>query len=146
MKKTAGTRSRIRLLLSTSVHTEVEIKIFIECIFSADYGLTKRQSRSEENNEQQQQRNNSVPIPDPRFISFQKSGSVGIRLTGGNEVGIFVTAVQPGSPAAQQGLQPGDKILKVNDMDMKGVTREEAVLYLLSLQVIQNNEKNPGKS
>ena len=31
-------------------------------------------------------------------------------------------------------LQPGDKILKVNDMDMKGVTREEAVLFLLSLQ------------
>ena len=30
--------------------------------------------------------------------------------------------------------QPGDKILKVNDMDMKGVTREEAVLFLLSLQ------------
>ena len=59
---------------------------------------------------------------------------MGIRLTGGNEVGIFVTAVQPGSPAAQQGLQPGDKILKVNDKDMKGVTREEAVLYLLSLQ------------
>ena len=52
--------------------------------------------------------------PDPRFISFQKEGSVGIRLTGGNDVGIFVTAVQPGSPAAQQGLQPGDKIIKVN--------------------------------
>lgn len=31
-------------------------------------------------------------------------------------------------------LQPGDKILKVNDMDMKGITREEAVLFLLSLQ------------
>jgi len=28
-------------------------------------------------------------------------------------VGIFVTAVQPGSPAAEQGLRPGDKILKV---------------------------------
>jgi C-terminal processing protease CtpA/Prc len=51
--------------------------------------------------------------PDPRFISFQKDGSVGIRLTGGNDSGIFVTAVQPGSPAAQQGLQPGDKIIKV---------------------------------
>ena len=38
---------------------------------------------------------------------------MGIRLTGGNDVGIFVTAVQPGSPAAQQGLQPGDKIIKV---------------------------------
>ena len=54
---------------------------------------------------------------------------MGIRLTGGNDVGIFVTAVQPGSPAAQQGLQPGDKIIKVNDMDMTGVTREEAVLF-----------------
>lgn len=71
---------------------------------------------------------------EPRFISFQKEGSVGIRLTGGNEAGIFVTAVQPGSPASLQGLTPGDKILKVNDMDMVGVTREEAVLFLLSLQ------------
>ncbi|CAH0563619.1 unnamed protein product [Brassicogethes aeneus] len=74
------------------------------------------------------------PIPDARFITFHKEGSVGIRLTGGNFVGIFVTAVQPGSPASLQGLQPGDKILKVNDMDMNGVTREEAVLFLLSLQ------------
>lgn len=72
--------------------------------------------------------------PDARFITFHKEGSVGIRLTGGNFVGIFVTAVQPGSPASLQGLQPGDKILKVNDMDMAGVTREEAVLFLLSLQ------------
>ena len=52
-------------------------------------------------------------MPDPRYVTFQKEGSVGIRLTGGNEVGIFVTAVQPGSPASLQGLQPGDKILKV---------------------------------
>lgn len=69
-----------------------------------------------------------------RFISFQKLGSVGIRLTGGNQVGIFVTAVQQNSQAALQGLVPGDKIIKVNDMDMSGVTREEAVLFLLSLQ------------
>lgn len=47
-------------------------------------------------------------------MAFQKEGSVGIRLIGGNEVGIFVTAVQPGSPAALQGLQPADKILKVS--------------------------------
>ena len=59
---------------------------------------------------------------------------MGIRLIGGNHVGIFVTAVQSGSPASTQGLQPGDKILKVNDMDMSGATREEAVLFLLSLQ------------
>ncbi|XP_076356367.1 tight junction protein ZO-3-like isoform X3 [Tachypleus tridentatus] len=75
-----------------------------------------------------------IPVPEPRHISFQKDGSVGIRLTGGNEVGIFVTAVQPGSPASLQGLQPGDKILKVNNLDMDGVTREEAVLFLLGIQ------------
>uniref|UniRef100_A0AAG5CYY3 Tight junction protein ZO-1 n=1 Tax=Anopheles atroparvus TaxID=41427 RepID=A0AAG5CYY3_ANOAO len=74
------------------------------------------------------------PTSEPRYITFQKEGSVGIRLTGGNEVGIFVTAVQQNSPASAQGLVPGDKILKVNDMDMNGVTREEAVLFLLSLQ------------
>lgn len=80
------------------------------------------------------QRSMTKQSSEPRYITFQKEGSVGIRLTGGNEVGIFVTAVQQGSPASIQGLVPGDKILKVNDMDMNGVTREEAVLFLLSLQ------------
>ena len=88
----------------------------------SDYGTPKHNSSIEVSNE------------NPRFISFKKNGSVGIRLTGGNEVGIFVSAVQPGSAAADQGLQPGDKILKVNDLDMKGVSREEAVMLLLSLQ------------
>jgi hypothetical protein len=69
-----------------------------------------------------------------RFISFQKDGSVGIRLTGGNLVGIFVTAVQPSSESCLQGLQAGDKILKANNTDMRGVTREEAVLFVLSIQ------------
>lgn len=56
--------------------------------------------------------------PDPRFITFQKEGSVGVRLSGGNETGVFVTAVQSGSPASLQGLQPGDKILKVGYMTL----------------------------
>ncbi|KAF6216855.1 hypothetical protein GE061_001205 [Apolygus lucorum] len=94
---------------------------------SQDYYSTGRRLYEDDLNERKQ-------MPEPRLISFLKEGSVGIRLTGGNEVGIFVTAVQPGSPAALEGLQPGDKILKVNDMDLKGVTREEAVLLLLSLQ------------
>lgn len=98
---------------------------------SADYGVTPKRPVDESSLSTTKNKGN---LPDPRFISFRKEGSVGIRLTGGNDVGIFVTAVQPGSPAAQQGLQPGDKIIKVNDMDMMGVTREEAVLFLLSLQ------------
>ncbi|KAF2358834.1 Guanylate kinase/L-type calcium channel beta subunit [Trinorchestia longiramus] len=74
------------------------------------------------------------PVPEPRYVSFRKEGSVGIRLTGGNEVGIFVTAVQPGSQAQVQGIVPGDKVLKVNDMDLTNMTREDAVLYLMSQQ------------
>lgn len=93
-----------------------------------DYYSTRRQLYDEDLTR------NKLPMPDPRFITFQKEGSVGVRLSGGNETGVFVTAVQTGSPASLQGLQPGDKILKINDMDMKGVTREEAVLFLLSLQ------------
>ncbi|XP_053214787.1 tight junction protein ZO-1-like isoform X2 [Panonychus citri] len=71
---------------------------------------------------------------EPRLISFKKEGSVGIRLTGGNQVGIFVCAIQPGSPASLQGLQTGDKLLKVNSKEMRGLTKEEAVIYLLSVQ------------
>ncbi|CAG7818080.1 unnamed protein product [Allacma fusca] len=72
---------------------------------------------------------------DPRYVTFVKeAGSVGIRLTGGNATGIYVAAVQPNSPAAVQGLQPGDKILKVNETELISMTREEAVLLLLNLQ------------
>ncbi|XP_036148879.1 tight junction protein ZO-2 isoform X2 [Monomorium pharaonis] len=95
-----------------------------------DYYSTRRQLYDEDSVSPRTKQ----PMPDPRFITFQKEGSVGVRLSGGNETGVFVTAVQAGSPASLQGLQPGDKILKINDMDMKGVTREEAVLFLLSLQ------------
>jgi len=77
---------------------------------------------------------NQNDVLPPRNISFMKEGSVGIRLTGGNEVGIFVSEVQPGSPAHKEGLRPGDKINQVNGMDMAGVTREEAVLFLVSLK------------
>ncbi|KAI8503114.1 Tight junction protein ZO-2 [Branchiostoma belcheri] len=89
---------------------------------------------------------------EPRLVKFQKQGAVGIRLAGGNEVGIYVAAVQEDSAAYQQGLQTGDQLLSedsaayqqglqtgdqllsVNEIDMRAMTREEAVLLLLSLQ------------
>nr|XP_032522692.1 tight junction protein ZO-1-like [Danaus plexippus plexippus] len=95
-----------------------------------DYYSSRRQLYEEDGMTNQRNK----PPSEPRLISFQKEGSVGLRLCGGNRSGVFVSGVQPTSPAAIQGLQPADKILKVNDMEMKGVTREEAVLFLLSLQ------------
>lgn len=38
---------------------------------------------------------------------------MGMRLAGGNDVGIFVAGVQEGSAAELEGLQEGDQLLKV---------------------------------
>ena len=91
------------------------------------------ETRTEASSSSSNVRKNLFGKSEPRLISFRKEGNVGIRLIGGNQVGIFVTAIQPNSPAAMEGLKPGDKLLKVNNVKMKGVTREEAVLYLLSV-------------
>ncbi|XP_062310307.1 tight junction protein ZO-2-like isoform X1 [Osmerus eperlanus] len=67
------------------------------------------------------------------MVSFQKGDSVGLRLAGGNDVGIFIAGVQEGSPAEEEGLRTGDQIMKVNQVDFRGVVREEAVLFLLEI-------------
>ncbi|KAM3849431.1 tight junction protein 2-like [Diretmus argenteus] len=71
--------------------------------------------------------------PNTVMVSFQKGDSVGLRLAGGNEVGIFIAGVQEGSPAEEEGLRTGDQIIKVNNVDFQGVVREEAVLFLLEI-------------
>ncbi|PAV72803.1 hypothetical protein WR25_07192 [Diploscapter pachys] len=70
-----------------------------------------------------------------RTVNFRKvGGSVGVRVIGGNQVGIFVSAVAGDSPAALHGVCCGDRILEVNGRSMQGVTREAAVQLLLSLE------------
>uniref|UniRef100_A0AAR2KLB6 Tight junction protein 2b (zona occludens 2) n=2 Tax=Pygocentrus nattereri TaxID=42514 RepID=A0AAR2KLB6_PYGNA len=71
--------------------------------------------------------------PNTMMVSFQKGESVGLRLAGGNDAGIFVAGVQEGSPAEEEGLRVGDQIMKVNNVDFRGIVREEAVLFLLEL-------------
>nr|XP_039322124.1 tight junction protein ZO-3 isoform X1 [Saimiri boliviensis boliviensis] len=71
--------------------------------------------------------------PDTRVVRFVKGKSIGLRLAGGNDVGIFVSGVQAGSPADGQGIQEGDQILQVNDVPFQNLTREEAVQFLLAL-------------
>ncbi|CAB3410918.1 unnamed protein product [Caenorhabditis bovis] len=69
-----------------------------------------------------------------RCVVFRKvGGSVGVRVIGGNEVGIFVSAVAADSPAAVHGVCCGDRILEVNGRNMRGITREAAVQLLLGL-------------
>ncbi|XP_018411149.1 PREDICTED: tight junction protein ZO-2-like isoform X1 [Nanorana parkeri] len=71
--------------------------------------------------------------PNTRMIQFRKGDSVGMRLAGGNDVGIFIAGVQEGSAAEQEGLQEGDQLLKVNTQDFRCIVREDAVLYLLEI-------------
>ncbi|NWZ39726.1 ZO3 protein, partial [Brachypodius atriceps] len=68
-----------------------------------------------------------------RVVRFVKAKSVGLRLAGGNDVGIFVSSVQEGSLADSQGVREGDQILQVNDTSFQNLTREEAVEYLMAL-------------
>lgn len=81
----------------------------------------------------------AVPTPnlgyssDQNHVSFVKEGNVGLRLVGGNDVGIFVGGVQPNSPAQRQGMQEGDQILEVNGVDFSHFTREEAAMYLMNI-------------
>lgn len=48
-----------------------------------------------------------------KLVKFRKGESVGLRLAGGNDVGIFVAGVLEDSPAAKEGLEEGDQILRV---------------------------------
>uniref|UniRef100_A0A8C1TBZ8 Tight junction protein 2a (zona occludens 2) n=1 Tax=Cyprinus carpio TaxID=7962 RepID=A0A8C1TBZ8_CYPCA len=71
--------------------------------------------------------------PNTVMVRFQKGESVGLRLAGGNDVGIFIAGIQEDSPAEIEGLRTGDQIVKVNNMDFRGMVREDAVLYLLEI-------------
>ena len=51
--------------------------------------------------------------PSMKLVKFRKGESVGLRLAGGNDVGIFVAGVLEDSPAAKEGLEEGDQILRV---------------------------------
>ncbi|XP_074524679.1 tight junction protein ZO-3 isoform X2 [Halichoeres trimaculatus] len=82
----------------------------------------------------------SYPSPNPgyssdvRTVSFVKEGSIGLRLVGGNDVGIFVGGVQPNSPAYEEGMKEGDQIMQVNNVDFGHFTREEAANFLLNIK------------
>ncbi|XP_044056690.1 tight junction protein ZO-3 isoform X3 [Siniperca chuatsi] len=82
----------------------------------------------------------SYPSPNPGYssdlhtVSFVKEGSVGLRLVGGNDVGIFVGGVQPNSPAYVEGMKEGDQIMQVNNVDFGHLTREEAANFLLNIK------------
>ncbi|XP_046713350.1 tight junction protein ZO-3 isoform X2 [Silurus meridionalis] len=71
---------------------------------------------------------------DQKMVGFVKEGSLGLRLVGGNDVGIFVGGLQPNSPAQNEGMREGDQILQVNGVDFNHFTREEAAMFLMNIR------------
>ena len=69
---------------------------------------------------------------EPRLVYpvMKKSGDLGVRLVGGNAVGIFIHSVDMDSPASKIGLCSADQILEYNGTDLKNATAEQAAYEL----------------
>ncbi|XP_062503054.1 uncharacterized protein LOC134180011 isoform X2 [Corticium candelabrum] len=85
------------------------------------------------------QRQSSVKSPVPTVqvkLTRPPSGSLGLSIVGGQDskfgdLGIFVKDVIPESAAAQQtNLKPGDEIISVNSIPLKGMTHSQALSTL----------------
>ena len=65
----------------------------------------------------------SPQYSEPRLVYpvMKKSGDLGVRLVGGNAVGIFIHSVDIDSPAYNVGLRSADQILEYNGTDLRNV-------------------------
>lgn len=86
---------------------------------------------------------------EPRYVTLHmdKSKNPGIKLFGGNKVGIFVHDVHPGSPSDRAGVRKGDQILEYNGVDLRCVTAEQAASEISKLtdtvtMLVQNKLKS----
>ncbi len=78
--------------------------------------------------------------PGIRYISFlSETSNIGIRLSGGNNYGLFISEIQGNSATEKDGLFITDKIFNVNNIDFTRLTREEAVPYLFNMKISKIN-------
>eukprot|EP00094_Tigriopus_californicus_P004988 TCALIF_04803-PB protein Name:"Similar to DLG5 Disks large homolog 5 (Homo sapiens)" AED:0.05 eAED:0.05 QI:159/0.84/0.87/0.96/0.93/0.93/33/0/2582 len=72
------------------------------------------------------------PPYEPRWVSpvMKKSGDLGVRLVGGNAVGIFIHSVERDSAAHLVGLRSAEQILEYNGVNLRQATAEQAAYEL----------------
>lgn len=68
-----------------------------------------------------------------RALTYYGDGKLGCSLCGGNNAGVYVSAVDDGSHAKKSGLGVGDQILKINGHSIKGRTKEEVAQMLMKV-------------
>ena len=75
-----------------------------------------------------------IPFKECELIIFKGHQVLGLIIAGGTDSlldGIYIQKIIPGSPADKDGrLKPGDKILRINNSCMEGVSRDEALRSL----------------
>ncbi len=102
---------------------------------------------------------NSLNDPHSQWVSSQEYENVTIRKEGFGGVGMeitvkdnFVTVVSPleDTPASKAGLQPGDKIIKIDGESAIGMTSNEAVSKIrgvigtnVTLTILREDEEEP---
>ncbi|XP_078280418.1 tight junction protein ZO-3-like [Rhinoraja longicauda] len=123
-KKTNGSLKPTRAPVTVQPVASLPPRVIEDPIYSVTTKATKSRPPDEYN---------AGYSPDMKVATFVKDANVGLQLAGGNDVGIFVSRVLDESPAARQGIQTGDQILKVNNVSFQNVTREEAVLFMLDI-------------
>lgn len=91
----------------------------------------------EEHQSDSSNRNSSGSIyeEEPRLIRIKtdKCKNLGIKLCGGNKVGIFINEIKPGSLGALEGIRTGDQILEYNGENLRHITAEQAANMLSKL-------------
>ena len=65
---------------------------------------------------------------------LRRSGELGVRLVGGNAVGIFIHSVESQSPAAEVGLQSGDQVS--HNITIRTVNHKEKYLLPIKLNLL----------
>ena len=80
---------------------------------------------------------NNVTRPkdaDHRRVNYDGAGRVRIAVIGGNADGVYVHRIDPGCDAERRGLLEGDELLAIGADSVKGWTREDVTLALMSLK------------
>ena len=59
--------------------------------------------------------------PDKKEAQEEEHGFLGIRPDQNSEDGVAIEGIEPDSPASKVGLKSGDKIVKIDDKEIKGL-------------------------
>ena len=150
MQQVIRHRDRLELLVQKSDGLTCSVPISGSAFDGlSDIPNTTLRNRTVRDESPARDNNRTFADPDMREVSIHKtSRSLGIRLEGGNDAGIFIANIQQNSAAEGKGLMIGDRILEINGKSFKNATHEEAINTIMRTRqndivtlVVKNNKE-----